>query len=216
MKVVDLSWKYTKDILVFEGGIPPAIRKEGNTSAGDVLELTYINNFCMHYGTHLDCPSHFIGGGFHCEDKSADFYMGKGVVIDCSGYKEGTKYGKEVLDGVDLSGKEFLLFYIDWAKNWNKPEQYGPYPVMTEQLAKYITSLADINGIGVETNCIDTTGDTGFPIHKCLLESNSKIIYEALTNLDQLLGKNFTFIGLPLNIELAEGAPVRAVAIIND
>jgi kynurenine formamidase len=213
LKVVDLSWKYTHKIRVFEGGIPPVIRKEGDTSAGDVLELTYIENFCMHYGTHLDCPGHFISGGFHVDDKPVSFYMGEGIVVDCSGYGEGTKYGMEVLDGVDLAGKDFVLFHINWAKNWDKPEQYGPYPVMTDEMARHMASL-DIKGIGVETNNVDTMGDTDFPIHTNFLKCNNKVLYEALTNLDLLVSKEFSFVGLPLNVQAGEGAPVRAVALV--
>lgn len=214
MRVIDLSWKYTNKIRVFDGGLQPVIRKEGNTNAGDELELTYIDNFCMHYGTHLDCPGHFIGGGFHVDDKPVDFFMGEGIVIDCSGYKEGTRYGMEVLSGIDLSNKQFVFFHINWAKNWDKPEQYGPYPVMTSELARYLAGLDGIQGIGVETNNVDTTGDTEFPIHKNFLSCNNKVLYEAITNLDLLIGKEFTFLGLPLNVDAGEGAPVRAVAIL--
>ena len=216
MKAVDLSWQYSKDIRVFEGGETPVFRKEGNVNAGDVLELTYLDSFCVHYGTHMDCPGHFIKCGFHVGDKPAGFFVGEGIVIDCSGYKEGTKYGMEVLEGVDLAGIEFLLFYINWAKNWGKPEQYGPYPVMNEELTRHIANHPGIKGIGVETNAVDLPGDPEFPIHHNFLKNNNRIIYEALTNLDQLLGKRFTFVGLPLNIECAEGSPVRAAAFIND
>jgi hypothetical protein len=39
-------------------------------------------------------------------------------------------------------------------------------------------------------------------------------ILEGLTNLDQLLGKQFRFIALPLKIAGADGSPVRAIAIL--
>ncbi len=214
MQVIDLSWKYTNDIRVFDGGIQPVIRKIGNTNAGDGLELTYIDNFCMHYGTHLDCPGHFIAGGFHVDDKPAGFFLGEGIVIDCSGYQEGMHYGMEVLNGVDLSNKQFVFFHINWAKNWDKPEQYGPYPVMTSELAQHLAGLDGIQGIGVETNNVDTTGDAEFPIHKAFLSCNNKVLYEAVTNLDLLIGMEFQFMGLPLNVDAGEGAPVRAIAIL--
>jgi kynurenine formamidase len=40
--------------------------------------------------------------------------------------------------------------------------------------------------------------------------------YENLANLDQLVGKRFTCIGLPLRIRGGTGSPVGAVAVLDD
>jgi kynurenine formamidase len=40
--------------------------------------------------------------------------------------------------------------------------------------------------------------------------------YENLANLDQVVGKRFTFIGFPLCIREGTGSPVRAVAVLED
>jgi kynurenine formamidase len=39
---------------------------------------------------------------------------------------------------------------------------------------------------------------------------------ENLRNLDQLVGKRFMFMGLPLLFDQGTGSPVRAVAILQD
>ena len=39
--------------------------------------------------------------------------------------------------------------------------------------------------------------------------------YENLTNLDQLIGKRFTFFGFPLKVIGAHGGPTRAVALLD-
>jgi len=39
--------------------------------------------------------------------------------------------------------------------------------------------------------------------------------YENLTNLDQLIGKRFTFAGFPLKVLGAHGGPTRAVALVD-
>jgi kynurenine formamidase len=38
---------------------------------------------------------------------------------------------------------------------------------------------------------------------------------ESLCNLEQLIGKRFTYFGLPLNIDGGTGSPIRAVAVLN-
>ena len=38
---------------------------------------------------------------------------------------------------------------------------------------------------------------------------------ESLCNLEQLVGKRFTYFGLPLNIDGGTGSPIRAVAVLN-
>jgi len=40
--------------------------------------------------------------------------------------------------------------------------------------------------------------------------------FENLANLDQVVGKRFTFIGFPLKIREGTGSPVRAVAVVED
>jgi kynurenine formamidase len=40
--------------------------------------------------------------------------------------------------------------------------------------------------------------------------------FENLANLDQLIGKRFTFIGFPLRIRAGTGSPVRAVALLDE
>jgi kynurenine formamidase len=38
---------------------------------------------------------------------------------------------------------------------------------------------------------------------------------ESLCNLDRLVGKRFSYFGLPLNIRAGTGSPIRAVAVLN-
>lgn len=216
MKLVDMTWVYNNDILVYKGGTPPIFRKEGDCEAGDPLEMTFIDNFCIHFGTHFDAPGHMVENGALAEDMPMEYYIGRGIVVDCSSYKPGSKYGMEVLEGVDLSDKEFVFFHIDWAKNWDKEEQYSDYPVMTAELADYLGGLESLHGIGVETNGIDTVGDESFIIHKSYLKHKNKLIYEAVTNLDMLIGEEFLFYGLPIPIKDAEGGITRAFAVVDD
>jgi kynurenine formamidase len=216
LKVIDLSWKYTNDIKLYPGAEPISIRTSTNPSKGDPVLLTTVDGFCAHFGTHVDCPAHMVSGGFRCDEKPAEFYIGEGTVIDCSAYKEGSKIGLEVIENIDLSGKDFVLFYIGWAKKFGTDEQYQDYPILSIELADFLGKDSTIRGIGIETNNVDRTGDESYPNHRALLSRNDKVIYEALTNLEQLIGKDFLFIGFPLNINKAEAGLVRAAALVKE
>lgn len=63
-EVIDLSWRYGAETRLAPGSVPMQIRKSGCTANGDAMELTSVEHFCVHYGTHLDCPAHMIQGGF--------------------------------------------------------------------------------------------------------------------------------------------------------
>lgn len=213
-EVVDLSWKLTKDIKVYPGGEPLTIRKAGDTSKGDSSELSAMDGFCLHYGTHLDCPAHMVTGGFHCEDKPASYFIGNGKVIDCSAYGAGTKIGMEVLEGVNLENIDFLLFYTNWEKNFGTEQHYVDYPVLSLELAQFLGSHPTLKGFGIETNNCDVTGDESYQNHKALLGCNNKILFEALKNLKPLLGKDFILVAPPILVEGAEGGPCRAIALV--
>lgn len=213
-EVIDLSWRYGHETLPAVNGNPLSIRKVGCTADGDNIELTFIDSLCVHYGTHLDCPAHMVSGGFHLEDKPVSYFVGNGLAVDCSAYGAGSRIGREVLEGIDLNGIDFLLLYTGWADKFCTPEQYGDYPRLTEEFAEWLGTHPTLRGVGMELNNYDKIGDESYPIHRRLLGSNSKILLEALRNLDRLLGKRFLLIAAPLVIENAEGGPCRAIALV--
>ena len=218
MKIVDLSWLYSWDeMLVFPGNDPPVFKKDGCVNKGDALELSTIDNFCVHYGTHLDCSGHMIPNGYYCQDRDPGFWVGKGIVVDCSKYPEGSEIGMDAVENVEISDKEFVLFYINWsADRWDTPEQYGKYPVLSLGLANYLRKHPVVRGVAVESVGIDAVGDKSYRIHKEFLKDHNKTIIEGVTNMDQLLGKDFIFMALPLNLKDCDGSPTRAVALLMD
>ena len=89
------------------------------------------------------------------------------------------------------------------------------YPNFNKELAHFLADHPTVRGVGLETPGCDPTEVEDLTIHKIYL-SKDKTIFECVTNLDQLLGKDFTFIGLPRKIGGSEGSPIRAVAVLDD
>ena len=53
-----------------------------------------------------------------------------------------------------------------------------------------------------------------YPKHHKIL-SNNILVFENLTNLDLIHSNTFVFCALPLKLENSDGAPVRAIAILD-
>ena len=61
---------------------------------------------------------------------------------------------------------------------------------------------------------VDRTGSADFAVHHEVMRREMLII-ENLTNLGELVGREFTLVCLPLLLTGADGAPVRALALID-
>ena len=71
-------------------------------------------------------------------------------------------------------------------------------------------------GVGFDVIGIDPVSDGNLTRHKMLLSQRDIVIIENLTNLDKVGSGLFTFAALPLKYKDADGAPIRAVAIIEE
>ncbi|MGI6204195.1 MAG: cyclase family protein [Anaerovoracaceae bacterium] len=219
--VVDMTQTLDNDMYIWPGDkiSPDAFQKIQCVAEGDDYEASVIH-CSTHTGTHMDCNSHTNwndGNVYFCETKDPAFFIGRAKVVDCRGkIIEGdqVEIGMDVMDGVDLEGVDFLFFYMDWAKKWGTKEFWLRYPIFTKELAQYLADLPDVRGVGLETPGCDPTETGDLSIHKTYL-SKDKTIFECLTNMDKVMDRDFTFIGLPLKIKGSEGSPIRAVAVLD-
>jgi len=79
---------------------------------------------------------------------------------------------------------------------------------------EFLANNNKVKGLGVEYATIDPLADTDLPLHKAFM-LKEKTIIENLTNLDKLIGKDFTFAAFPLKFKNGDGSPVRAVAMLD-
>ncbi len=215
MKVIDLSHPLELGMAVYPGAPEPEFAQIGDVAAGDTYQLIKFT-MTTHTGTHMDCNTHVCSNekGFTTDSKDVGFFMGKGLVLDCTKYANNTEIGMEVFENVNLDGVEFLFLYCDWAKKWGSKEFWSDYPYISVEVAKFLADHKTIRSLGVEYATIDPVENTDLPLHKIFL-SEEKMVIENLTNLDKLIGKDFTYAGFPLKFKNGEGSPIRPVAILN-
>ncbi|MDR1376227.1 MAG: cyclase family protein [Synergistaceae bacterium] len=212
MKVIDLTQTLEDGMAVYPGAPLPKFERLGSVKGGDPYQLIKFE-MTTHVGTHLDCQTHVSPRGYNADSQDLSFFMGKGIVIDCSKYGEGAVMGMEIFDGVDISDKEFIFLFCDWAKRWYDPSFWGNYPIVSKEVIEFLANSKQVKGLGVEYAAIDPLTDPGLTLHKLFL-AKEKTIIENLTNLDQLIGQDFQFIGLPLKFKDGDGSPIRAAAIL--
>ncbi|AHF80519.1 cyclase family protein [Thermococcus paralvinellae] len=187
--IVDLTKTLSEELEVYPGD--PEIKiKEWTSLEKDGY---YMNFLCFgeHSGTHVDAPAHFIKGGKTIDDLPLEKFFGKAIVIDASdGQGEITI---EEVPKTDLEGK-IVLFYSRGRE-------------LSVELAEFLVN-AKIKAVGTDGMSIGNE-----EVHRTLLSAEIPI-FENLTNLEKLSGKNFTFIAFPLKIKNGSGSPVRAIALL--
>jgi kynurenine formamidase len=108
---------------------------------------------------------------------------------------------------VEIGEADIVLFKCG-SKSFTEPGYYEAWPEVPEEIADYLIEKK-VKVIGVDMPSPD---HEPFRIHKKLLGAGILII-ENLTNLDKLVGKDFTIYALPIKFAL-DGAPARVIAEI--
>jgi len=187
-----------------------------NTYEKNGFKETLLKIF-SHTGTHMDAPMHLFAQRTALDSFPAEQFVGKGLVIDCSDLQEGQritmKYIESVKEKADKA--EFILFHTGWDKRWGTSSYFGEYPYITEEVAEYLT-CSKKKGVGLDVIGIDPISDENLTIHRKLFFKTDIVVIENLTGLGAIGNDLFTFCAFPLKYENSDGAPVRAIAILDE
>jgi kynurenine formamidase len=139
-------------------------------------------------------------------DFPAGLFVVKGVLLDVK--------DSDIIDFNPLWGDAIhegcaVLLYTGWSDYYGQVRYFSAHPVVCERFADLLAKKK-IRILGIDAPSPDRAPHG---VHKKLM-SSGVFILENLTNLDRLLGaRDFTLIAPPVKLD-AEGAPVRAVALI--
>lgn len=211
-RIVDLTMELKTGTPVFPGDPSPII-----LTITTIREHGYYGNLVQlseHTGTHVDSPAHFIEGALTIDKVPLEKFMGRGVVVDATGLSPRALITREFLEEA-LYGKKVgrgcvLLIMTGYDVRAGTPDWFN-HPGLDESGAQYLVELG-VNAVGIDAPSID---HPPFPGHFILL-SNGIVIYENLTNLKEIVNKQFQFYGFPLKIQNGSASPVRAVAILEE
>jgi arylformamidase len=214
-KIVDLTHVLNGSMTVYPDTEGPTIEVLNNVDVHGFAELRL--TMVSHTGTHIDAPSHVLLNQRSLDQFLPEKFIGRGLVIPC---QDNSEIGLELLQPLEkkIAGAEFILFFTGWQYKWNTKAYFDDCPTPTREAAAWLTKFP-LKGIGVDAFSLDKIVPAGkvtrenLPNHYIFLEREILLI-ENLVNLDRLPASGFTFQCFPLNVEHADGSPVRAVAMI--
>ena len=211
MKIIDLTQLISEDMPVYPGTEQPKLTV-ANTHEKDGFRETLIS-FYSHTGTHMDAPFHIFADRTYLDALPAEQFVGKALVVDCEDVGEGGIIGMEYIDRSLADEADFLLFHTGWDAHWGTEKYFGEYPVVSMEVCQYVLD-SQKKGVGFDVIGIDPISDGNLTRHRMLLSQRDVVIIENLTNLGEIGGGLFTFAALPLKYKNADGAPIRAIAMI--
>jgi kynurenine formamidase len=201
MKIIDLSQKITNCMPVYPGDNEVLLIQDKH------IEKDKYNNYSlnigMHCGTHIDGPGHLSNDKRKITDFPLANFIGRGITIDVRG-KNIINFEKSYNN--IISDNDIVLFLTGQDTKWNHKDYYIQYPVFSEKLIDFLIEK-NIKIFGIDSPSPD---NFPFKLHKKFFNAGIFII-ENLTNLKQILDKQFEVIALPLNID-ADSSIIRVAA----
>jgi kynurenine formamidase len=170
---------------------------------------------CVHIGTHVDAPCHFVVDGPAAHEVPMERLHGAGIVwrIDVGPLGE-IDVGHLERATPRMQRGDIVLISTGWAKHINTP-MYEDHAALTVPAAEWLVAQG-AKMIGVDFSTPDLTvhkRPKGFtwPVHQVLL-ANGVLIAEHVTGLDTLENSSIEAMFFGLNIQDSDGMPARAIA----
>jgi kynurenine formamidase len=206
---VDLSVPVGPGTQVYPGDPIPQLSTHATVSA-DGFNLLHVS-MGSQTGTHVDAPYHFQSSGLRLDSLDLGLFVGTGVVLDVRGLAPRTPIGVDLVDFSGLRPGVIALICTGWSAHYGTSE-YFDHPFLEAETCRRMLDL------GVRTFCIDainideTPSEIGYPVHH-LIASAGGVIGENFRNLELIDFPDPLVSCLPIALENADGAPVRAVAM---
>lgn len=219
MALIDLSQSYRDGM--FSQRLFPEVSVTRCLSIEECgLNVTRLD-VCVHHGTHIDAPLHFLREGRSVAELGLDEVSGPAVGLQVR------KGGGEAITPADLEDQEhevsrgdIVLIDTGWGRYFHEDhDSYQVHPYLDLDAAGWLAER------DVKMVCLDVpTPDVpeplraeGFdwPVHHLLL-GHGTLIAEHLARLDTVAGRRFRLFAFPLPIAGADGSPVRIVAELTD
>ena len=215
MKIFDISLPITHDMVIWPGDPPVEINRLSAIKDGNDANISKIS-MCVHTGTHIDAPSHFIDQANTIEQIPLTKLVGKTFVMDLCDQTD--VIDEDMLrghpDGDKLIQSKKVLFKTRNSAFWvEKPGQFDEaYVGINSSGANYLASL-NLELVGVDYLSVASYNETELP-HKILL-SREIVLLEGINLRDVPPGFYYLYC-LPLPILGSDGAPARAILIDQD
>ncbi|WP_035513024.1 arylformamidase [Halalkalibacillus halophilus] len=200
--IYDISRKLNGRTPTWPGDTPFSYELTWSKEETGSVNVGQISTSC-HTATHVDSPYHFNEHGMTIEQLPLHVFVGEALVVDVS--------TKEIINVNDFADedlsevKRVILKTNAWKDDHVFPETF---PVIDDELGDFFRENG-IELLGVDLPSVDPLDSKTLSTHHAF-EANNVHILEGL-KLNEIEPGRYRLTALPLNIEGADGSPVRAI-----
>jgi len=161
-------------------------------------------SLCLHAGTHLDAPCHYLPGGPAVEAIPLETCVGRARLVR---HPHDRHLEAADLASLGLEGVERLLLATTNGARSKDARFHPDYVALRSDAARWVVG-AGIRLVGIDYLSIGPLGPEGEEVHRILLEAGV-VVLEGLVLADLPAG-DYELIALPLAVKGSDGGPVRA------
>lgn len=206
MKYIDISAGVSPDLPVWPGDPSIELERLSSIDGGDEVNVSRLAA-CVHIGTHVDAPIHFLADGHAVEALPLDALIGEAWVVE---FPDAATIDADALESAPIpDGAHRLLFKTRNQRIWagGHAEFVRDYVAVDESGARWLVDHG-VRLVGIDYLSIAPWSAAG-PTHRLLLGAGVVII-EGLVLNDVKPGR-YRLMCLPVKLVGCEGAPARAV-----
>jgi arylformamidase len=209
MRIYDITLTISPDLPVWPGDARITLNRTSQIEKGDDFNVTRLE-MCVHTGTHIDAPSHILGGDAPTvEELPLKTLTGRAYVLHLPDIDLITA---DVLMSAEIPPRtRRLLFRTRNSDDWKAgvTEFRSDFVAVSADGAQYLVDRG-VKLVGVDYLSVAPFDDV-IPTHKILLQGGV-IVVEGL-NLSQVSQGRYTLHCLPLKLAATEGAPARVIRV---
>lgn len=207
MRVHDISQPVGPGTAVWPGDEPVRVAWTMRRDRGDAVNVAAVT-LSVHAGTHADGPMHVLDDGAPAGSLPLEPFVGEAVLVDATGAEV---VDERVLAGVDLQGIERVLFRT---RAFVDPREFPErVAAIAPALARRLAS-AGVRLVGTDAPSVDPVDSKDMETHRVL--AGAGVVHLENLVLSGLAPGRYTLVALPLRLEEADSAPVRAVLLEDD
>lgn len=205
-KMIDISVELSKQSIIYPGDSSPDIGLTASLANGDSANVGYMN-ICLHHGTHVDAPYHYLEDGLTINKVPLDHWVGPVLVADL------TKADKCIraadLDDLPLAEYSRVLFKTKNSLDLIQRKTFSHDFIYLAPDACQRLVESGVKTVGIDYLTIDPVGGQDYPAHRTLLGHGVCII--EYINLKHVKPGVYYLLCLPLKLTGTDGAPARVL-----
>lgn len=201
---IDVTRPVTAGMIHWPGDPDVEIEKVSDMGKGDICNVTRVT-MCVHTGTHMDAPLHFLRDGAGMEEAPLKALMGEARVIAID---DPVSVRRADLVQHDIQRAERIIFRTrNVSIEWNSEFQMD-FVHIAADAAQYLADQK-VALVGVDYMSVGGFYQDMVETHVALLQSGAWVVENL--NLTEISPGEWEIICLPMKIIGSDGAPARVL-----